>query len=269
MAMKAELSIHTELRNGKTILNEVFYTPPFKIANISEDKNEKQLRLMMMSSSPGILDGDEYCIKIRVGEGSILQLETQSYQRLFQMEDGASQTIELHMAENSSFYFLPHPSVPHKGSHFAARNKLYLSKGCTLCWGEVMTSGRKLNGESFVFSKLHSLTEIYMDKKLVVKENLLMMPGITDLTGIGQLEGFSHQGSLLFINESAAVSDLIQQSASFLKRQLRIEFGCTALPVNGLLVRILGNKGEQLYNCLRKLSSFLEKTYIKNVIHAE
>src|SRR5215218_6022384 len=269
MAMKAELDIHTKLRNGKTVLSEAFYTPPFKIANISEDKNEKQLRLMMMSSSPGILDGDEYCIKIRVGEGSVLQLETQSYQQLFQMEDGASQSIELHMENSSSFYYLPHPSVPHKGSHFVTKHKLYLSKGCTLCWGEVMTSGRKLNGESFVFSKLHSLTEVYVDQKLVVKENLLMMPGITDLTGMGQLEGFSHQGSLVFINDSAAIPHLIQQVASLLKKQEGIEFGCTALLVNGLLVKILGNKGEQLHNCLKTLSSYFVNTDVKNVVYAE
>jgi urease accessory protein len=45
-----------------------FVHKPFKLADITEDRSEKTLRLMMMTSSPGILDGDEYNIQIEVEE---------------------------------------------------------------------------------------------------------------------------------------------------------------------------------------------------------
>ena len=58
--MKARLHIQTAVRNGITCLKQSFYTPPFKVANITEDKQAGPLHLMLMCSSPGILDGDDY-----------------------------------------------------------------------------------------------------------------------------------------------------------------------------------------------------------------
>src|ERR1700712_3671256 len=118
--MIAELHIQTALRDGKTYLKKAYHTTPFKIANITEDKSKHELHLMLMSSSPGILDGDEYKIKIDVAEGSSLSLHTQSYQRLFNTKDSASQSMEVYMENQSSFVYMPHPSVPHKSSSFVS-----------------------------------------------------------------------------------------------------------------------------------------------------
>src|SRR5215213_4545647 len=209
--MIAELHIQTALQNGKTILKNSFRTQPFRLADITEDRTDKTLRLMMMSSSPGILDGDEYNIRVELGKDCSVELETQSYQRLFNMKVGAVQEMKVSMEKNSSFVFLPHPSVPHDSSIFTARNKIYLSKGCSLIWGEVLTSGRKLSGENFLFSKYHNLTEIFLNEKLVVKENLLMAPKIIDVNAIGQLEGYTHQASLIYINETVSTAVAIKK----------------------------------------------------------
>ena len=53
--MNAQLHIQTALRNGITYLKNCYATPPFKLANITEDKQSHELQLMLMSSSPGIL----------------------------------------------------------------------------------------------------------------------------------------------------------------------------------------------------------------------
>ena len=109
LALKAELNIQVASRNEKTFLKTVFHTPPFRLANVTEDRSQKTLRLMMMSSSPGILDGDEYKIKIELEEGSSVLLETQSYQRLFQMKASASQQMEVRMEKDSAFVFFATP----------------------------------------------------------------------------------------------------------------------------------------------------------------
>ena len=66
MPLKAALHIETALRNGKTILKKAFCTQSFKLADVTEDRRRTALRLMMRSSSPGILDGDDYEIRIEV-----------------------------------------------------------------------------------------------------------------------------------------------------------------------------------------------------------
>ena len=61
--MIATVKIDTYLRNEITHLKSAYHTTPFKVAEIREDKNSPVLELMLMSSSPGILDGDAMILK--------------------------------------------------------------------------------------------------------------------------------------------------------------------------------------------------------------
>lgn len=273
--MKATLHIETCCKDGITILRSSYCTQPFKLANVTEDKKTNELRLMLMSSSPGVLDGDEYIIKLDVGEKSVVHLETQSFQRLFRMKNGARQSMEIRLGRASSFCFIPHPSVPHEASYFTAKNKIFLTEGCSLIWGEVLTCGRKLHNEVFSFAHFHSCTEIFLKDKLVVKENLFIRPSQVDMMALGKLEGYTHQASLIFIREDIDEAVLVENFAAYLSTQENIEFGITELPVQGLLVRMLGYKGEQLFACLKQLSQIAktESTEIranqKTQLHVE
>jgi urease accessory protein len=257
--MIAQLHIETKLRDGITYLKKSYFTPPFKLADVREDKRDKTLQLMLMSSSPGILDGDEYHIKIDLDKNCSLKLLTQSYQRLFSMKGVASQKLEINMAPGSSFCYLPHPTVPHENSDFTSKSKIFLSDNCSLIWGEILTCGRKQNGEVFKFSKYHNLTEIYLNQKLIIKENLLIKPLQIDVNAIGQLENYTHQASLIYLNESCDVKALKFDINTFLSIQTNIDYGITETPKNGLLVRILGYKGEQLHHCLNSIATIIDQ----------
>ncbi|MFT3682564.1 MAG: urease accessory protein UreD [Ferruginibacter sp.] len=255
--MNAQLHIQVADRGGCSYLKQAFFTTPFKVANITEDKKSKHLQLMLMSASPGILDGDVYDLKIEVEENCSLQLHTQAYQRLFNMKQGASQQLDVHVAPGASFNFLPHPSVPHKQSSFIGRNNFYLGNNSTLLFGEVLTCGRKLNGELFKFTKYHSITQVFVSNKLVIKENLLMQPSLVDVNSIGQLEGYTHQASMIWLDEFADVKQLQEQLVEMLSAEVNIEYGVTMAPVNGLIIRLLGNGAEQLYDCLQRISKII------------
>lgn len=253
--MISHLHIQTAERNGISYLKQSYYTPPFKVANITEDKKAGPLHLMLMCSSPGILDGDNYQLKINIEENAHLHLHTQSYQRLFNMKQGARQKQEVYLQKNASLVYIPHPAVPHRQSIFTSYNKIYLQGNNLLMWGELLTCGRKLNGEHFDFIKYHSITDIYINGRLAIKENWLVQPGITDMQVIGQWEGYTHQASLIIIKEDAVLYyDAINQ---FLLQQQQITFGISALPHNGLIVRILGYKAEQLFNCLNRIAEMI------------
>ena len=266
--MISHLDIQTALRGDITFLEKAYCTQPFKIANITENKKDETLQLMLMNSSPGILDGDEYEMKIRLAKECSLQLTTQSYQRLFAMKNGASQKMEVHLEQSAFFCFIPHPVVPHETSSFIAKNKIFISDDCSLIWGEVLTCGRKLNGEIFKFSKYHNVTEIFLNNKLVIKENLLINPSMINVNAIGQLEGFTHQATLIYVNENFSISELIKSISEFLSTHNEIAFGVTAAPINGLIIRLLGQKAEQLHNCLKMIADKIITTSGKKVEYA-
>lgn len=257
--MKAQLHIQAAFRNGKTYLKQGYFSPPFKIANITEDRKAHALQLMLMSSSPGILDGDEYEIRVEVEDDCALRLDTQSYQRLFNMKKGATQKTAVTIGSNASFIYIPHPAVPHYESVFTSRNNIQLNKSSQLIWGEILTCGRKLNGEVFQLSKYHNLTEIYINQKLIIKENLLIQPSFINPSLTGQLESYTHQASLIILNESINTSLIKEEIAVLLSEVNEIDFGVTNAPVNGIIVRILGNKAEQLFHLLQSISLLIQK----------
>jgi urease accessory protein len=236
------------------------------VADITQDRSQSALELMLMSSSPGILDGDVYRMQIALAAHTALNLHTPAYQRLFTMKQGACQELTVHLAAGAAFRYIPHPVVPHKGARFKARNKIFMSPNCSLVWGEELTCGRKLNGEVFDFSEYHSLTEIYLQDKLTVKENLLIRPAAMDIGALGQMEGYTHQASLVFLQEKAPVDHLIATCSQLLSR-LPLVFGITALPAQGLLVRLLGHQGEVLFQALQALARLLP-THQPQEIHA-
>lgn len=256
--MIAKLHIQASGREGITYLKQNYFSPPFKVANITENKKAVFLHLMLMSSSPGILDGDEYSIKLDVDADCSLQLHTQSYQRLFTMKNGARQMMEVVLQKGSSFIYLPHPSVPHQNSIFTAINKIYLTNACRLIWGEILTCGRKLNGEVFQLSKYHNLTHIYLNNKLVIRENLLIQPASINPASMGQLEGFTHQASLIILDEQMDIDSIQDEVTELLASIEDIAFGITTAPIHGIIVRILGNKAEQLHNGLQSIALLVQ-----------
>ena len=259
--MIAELQIKVTANGCTSFLQNSYYTTPLKVMNITEERNSKQLHLMLMSSSPGILDGDRYNIKIDVAENASLHLHTQAYQRLFQMKGEATQQLNVDIADGASFVFLPHPSVPHQQSSFVSRNTFYLGNYSLFIFGEVLTCGRKLNGEAFLFTKYHSITEVYSHNKLVIKENLLMQPATINVQAIGQLEGYTHQASMIYLEENIDVKNLQSIIIQLLAAEKNIEMGITAAPISGLIIRLLGNGAEQLYNCLQRIYTLLKTNH--------
>ena len=256
--MNADLHINTFLRNGITCLGDAYVNSPFKLMNITEDKTLNQLHLMVMSSSPGVLDNDAYDIKIKVVDEGVVQLHTQSYQRLFNMQNGATQNMEVTVGKGSSFVFLPHPSVPHEQSIFKSKNMFYLQDDSSLIWGEILTCGRKLNGEVFQFSTYHSTTDIYLNGQLIIKENLFMQPALVDPTLLGQMEGYTHQASMIIIKDKSAVDANKETIYNYLSLLENVSFGVSVTPANGLIVRVLGYKAEQLHNCLKHISTIIQ-----------
>jgi urease accessory protein len=253
--MIAHVHIQTAVRHGITRLQQVYSTPPFKVADITEDKKAPLLHLALMSSSPGILDGDAYHLAIDIGEQGHLQLHTQSYQRLFNMKKGAQQQMHVNIEQGASLTYIPHPTVPHKNSIFTSHNTIHLQTNSRLLWGEILTCGRTQNDEQFHFSKYQNITEVFVNNRLFIRENLLVQPAIMNVQALGQWEGYTHQASLICIG--------METNADFLHKHLQQEkemiFGLSTIASNALIIRLLGYKAEQLFNCLQRIATLLNQ----------
>jgi urease accessory protein len=253
-----KLNIISGYKEGRSFLKDAFFTRPFRLANIGEDKSDPALYLMLMSSSPGILDGDNYNMNITVEEQSRLMMESQSYQRLFNMQTGAEQKMVINMEKNSVFSYVQHPIVPHEHSIFKAHNVVHVQDNCDFTMGEIITCGRKHSGEVFRFSRFQNLTEIFYNNKLIVKDNVLMQPQLVEMQTLGQTEGFTHQATLIHINTGKAdLEKIINTTHDYLQLETDIIFGVSHPFASCMIVRILGNGGEQLLSTFRNIQQYL------------
>ena len=85
-----------------------------------------------------------------------------------------------------------------------------------------------------------------------------MQPSLIDVQTIGQLENYTHQASIIWLQEGIDIKNKQQQILSYFSTKKNIEYGITEAPVNGLLIRLLGNGGEQLYDCLKIITRILK-----------
>jgi len=259
--MISRVSIASIEINGITQLKSVFFNTPFKVVDIREDKKKPLLELILMSSSPGILDEDQLYFEYTLGKNSQLEITTQSFQRLFMMGKSAFQETKVIVEENAFLSYLPHPCVPHKGSSFKSSNTIYLAKKASILWSEIFTCGRKLNEEIFEFKQFQSLTKIYQEDKLVFFENLYLKPSEFNPLNIGQFEGFTHQLSLVFLNDSFDVKILKKQLDSFLIDKNCV-FGISETSTNGLVVKILHDKAEKLMKWMKEMAKIIKQNGI-------
>ena len=256
--MDSEFSIITGYKNHRSYLKDVFVSPPFRVMPVGQIKTDGAAYLMIVSSSPGILDGDRYELKITVEENARLQLQSQSYQRLFHMEGEASQQMHILMERGSDFSFVGHPIVPHQNSTFKSRTHVTLAGGCGFLMSEIITCGRKHHGEVFRFTHFQNLIEVYDGKRLILKDNILLQPERMPVASIGQLEQFTHQGTLIYLNtKNKGVSELIEHVLAMLETESDLEYGISATQQPGFVVRCLGNGAEQLFQCFLKIQSYI------------
>lgn len=252
-------SLRTDLHRHITILRDTFFTPPFNVVEVREDKKNPLLEIMVMSSSPGYFNKDDYQIDINVKKETMLNLQTQSYQRVYDTPDGARQQMIVNVEGHAYFSHLPHPSVPHKGAIFQSDNKIYLSDTSVLIWGEILACGRKLNGEAFAFKKYRSLTQVFRRGKLLYKDNLYLNPSKINYKSLGQYEQYSYQANFLYVDPFHSPNDHMNLISDTLGDEEDILFGFSKISDDGSVVRILGNSGEQLFQVLKKIQKKLDR----------
>jgi len=246
--MVSSLKIKIEQRNGKSFLKDAYVTQPFRIMPVGQYKKDDAAHLMIMSSSPGLLDNDDHQIEITLAENTRMQLQTQAYQRLYHMENKSSQTTLIYMEPGSGFSFVPHPVVPQNSSTFISHNKVYLKEDCHFLLSDIITCGRKLSGEQFMYNHFQNLTEIYYNDKLQVKDNVLLQPQLMPIQGMGLLENFTHQGTLLYYNTAGvSVADFIEHFHHEFSEIPDLEFGISKLEGDGFIIRVLGHGAEKLF----------------------
>ena len=101
------------LRDGKTVLKNIYFTAPLKLLPPHPDANGGVV-VTQLSVSAGFMAGDRQDISLRVGEGTQLEWTTQSFEKIHKMEKGAwaERRCQIDVDSGAFLRYRPFPVIP-------------------------------------------------------------------------------------------------------------------------------------------------------------
>lgn len=253
----SRLSLRTGIRKGKTILEDVAFTAPYKIMN-PFPKKDGGISVMPLCASAGIMEGDRQEFDFSVTEGTNLEFLSQSFDKVHKMKEGkAVRHVKAQVEKNAVFYYYPQPVIPYAQSAFESTMEFDLAdKSSGLFLLEIISCGRKASDERFQYRKFASRVNIRRGGQLIYRDNTRYEPDKMDMEGIGMYEGYTHMANIFL---SGPVMDMQEKIWEVLESEKECEGGVTQLVQGDLAVRILGHRAQKLQETAEEIKRFLKK----------
>ena len=277
----SELKIKASLNSaGKTVLEDQFFTAPFKIMKPFA-RDDGGITVYQQSASAGIMAGDQQKHDFFVNDGATLELVSQSFEKIFKMDDGAVavRNIVAQVGSSALFVYTPLPCMPFAGSAFESKTVISLKDSTSrLVYADCICCGRKAHGEAFDYRYYKNLVEIRResDCKLIYRDNTIfegsdcgLFPERKAFMQTPVMYGqYSHSGTMLLFGFGVKPADLfgslgLEPKLLYTTRNLE-EAEKTAVPQvsvtqtegSGIAIRVLANSAEQVQKIFESVSGW-------------
>lgn len=193
----SRISACAALKDGRTILEDLSFTAPYKIMMPFEKENGG-IQIMPLCASAGIMAGDSQEFSYHVKEGADLEVLSQSFEKIHKMDEGsAARTIEVQVDKNATLYYYPQPVIPFAQSAFDSKMTIHLEDETSrLFLLEIISCGRNAHDERFQYRRFSSKVLLYRGDKLIYRDNTRYEPDKMPMEGIGMYEGYTHMANL-------------------------------------------------------------------------
>ncbi len=253
--------------SGKTFIEDSFFTSPFKIMKPFAQE-DGSISVFLQSASPGILEDDSQIHKIKVNKGAGLEIRSQSFEKIFKMDEGksAERKISAEVAQDASLIYRPLPCIPFSQSNFSSITQISLAGNSRLIYEDCICAGRCAHGEIFDFTRYKNLIKIYRGGRLVFRDNIFLEGSEGNLhperkallQGKTMFANYTHCGGMLIFGYSNITNLKKIRAALNLEEKLLYteETLCSGILVDvsendygDFIIRCLSNSAEKIQNC--------------------
>lgn len=251
----SELNIICSKKKGNTYIKNSFFTAPFKIMKPFLYK-KTGIKVMILSASAGIMEGDRQNINIETEENTVVEICSQSYEKIHRMEEGnAERHTKIKVGKNSTLHYNPMATIPFENANFKSETEIFISDNTSkFVMNEILSCGRKARGEKFMYKLYHNKVTVYQNNNIIYYDNSYFSSFTMNLEEIGWFEGFSHLGNMIIFNYNTIFQDKLR--AYFTDNN--ITGGITKLINDNIAIRILGNSAWELENIFEKVYNILK-----------
>ena len=292
----SRISACAALKDGKTILEDLSFTAPYKIMTPFEKENGG-IQIMPLCASAGIMAGDSQEFSYHVKEGADLEILSQSFEKIHKMDEGsASRTIEVQVDKNAALYYYPQPVIPFAQSAFDSKMTIHLEDETSkLFLLEIISCGRNAHEERFQYRRFSSKVLLYRGEKLIYRDNTRYEPDKMPMEGIGLYEGYTHMANLFLsklcnrdnvdggketnidgmdikkqMNSSGTgrtsdrTAELQEKIWQILDEDSEVDGGVTRLTTGDLALRIFGHRAQKLQQIAEKIKEIYTSCQINH-----
>lgn len=250
--MESRLHLTTGFKGGRTVIEDMYFTPPYKI--MSPFMNGAHMDVMLMSASAGLLGGDSFTCEFEFGEKSDVTILSQSYEKVFQAKNGITRkNVNINAASCANIKYRPFPVIPFAGCDFDGNNTVNLTENSRFVYCDVFSCGRVGMDEVFQMKRYRSRTRVYVEGMLVFADNTLVLPDRFKYDKMGMWDGYTHSGLMyLYIPDKKEEGEVLAQI-----RSLSENTDCVvgvSLALRGIAVRTLAMSGDKIWKLLEKIS---------------
>ncbi|WP_159609222.1 urease accessory protein UreD [Glutamicibacter sp. JC586] len=244
-----ELLLHVERRAGKDLATKQFHQGALRVLRPHYLDNTAQVCYTIVNPGGGYLGADRYRVDISVGASASLLLTTQSATKIYRTPQGRAQSqMHVSLAEGAVLEYIPDQLIAYQNASYRQETIVHMHRSSSLVMFEVITPGWSPEGDLFRYENIRLRTEVHVDGKLAVLDNLSVEPGRQDISSQLYFQEFTHVGMLLAVDsriDTSMVESLRDIAYDVAAQQAEaVHVGISATAAAGLSVRTLGTSTE-------------------------
>jgi urease accessory protein len=189
------------LRGGRTVLTDVYRTPPYVLGPPSHRSEHDQAEVIIQQVSPGLFPGEIHTIEITVAAGARLIVRGQSATKLYPCAEGETSCVRAKyvVEPDGELVLLPGELIPFQDADVRQVSDVVLAKGARFIISEIITPGRIAMGECNRYRRLELRLTIRREDRLVLVDRALIEPKVHDPQRLGIHGAFPCTGSLYLV----------------------------------------------------------------------
>lgn len=253
-----------EQKDNRTITSKKYYEGLVKVsANIRNDR-EGIPTYYLLQLGGGYIEGEKYKNVFKLKDNARAIITTQASTKVYKCEHGNKVTQEtiIELGKNSILEYVADTVILYKNAIYKQVNDIYLDDSSTLIYSDGITAGWSPEGDKFTYNKVQLKSNVYINNKIVLLDNLIVNPRENDVTKLGFFEEYLNFGTLLIINKNITSNVIEELRKELEKIELPIDFGISELEVNGFVLRVLGNLTQNIEFAMSVCHNYIRKNFL-------
>ncbi|MDJ0320726.1 urease accessory protein UreD [Pseudarthrobacter sp. PS3-L1] len=262
------LRLSIGLRQGRSVATRQFHEGALRVLRPHYLDESGQVCFVMVNPGGAYLGADLFVIDVEVEDGADLLLATQSATKVYRTPGSfAEQRMSVRLGERARLELVPDQLIAYREASYRQGSLYTVSPTSSLVSTEIITPGWSPDGASFRYEEVRLRNEIRVETpgrmgagaELLALDNLLIRPPLTDVTGMGFMEGFSHLGSLVVVDPRVdqGLADELSVLTAGAGAHTGVSLTRTVAGTTGLILRSLSNSTEVLSALLGSCTALL------------